>query len=124
MISWEFVLPVRLKTLNELLRLHFTARKKHMVELAWHVRAMATPPAKPLKRCRIVVERESTQPPDPDGIRATVKPLLDVLQPVSVRHPLGLGFIESDAASCIVSLEVRHMNGRGKTTRVVILEAE
>lgn len=123
MIVYDFVLPIRLITYNKLLRMHFRARKEHLNQIAWYVRAEAgPPPASPLQRVHIIIERFSTQEPDPDGIRSTAKGLLDVLQPVSKRHPLGLGYIENDNSKCVQHLEVRHIASASKKTRVIIRE--
>lgn len=120
---YDFTLPIRLVTLNVLMRMHWRTRTKHLREIAWYVLAAAKPPAKPFAKAHIVIERESTQEPDPDGLRSCAKGLLDVLQPVSKIHPCGLGFIENDSSDCI-SLDVRHIKGKGATTRVMIREVE
>lgn len=121
-MTYDFTLPFRLLTFNQLMRMHFRKRKKHLSEIAWHVLALAgPPPPQPFARARVVIERESTQEPDPDGLPATAKGLLDVLQPCSRRHPLGLGYILNDSSKCI-DLEVRHMAGKGSRTRVMISE--
>lgn len=120
--SYDFTIPVRVPTLNVLMRMHFRKRHRLLNQLAWHVVAAAgKAPPRPFQKARVVIERESTQEPDPDGLKASVKSLLDVLQPVSKRHPLGLGFIKDDSADCI-DLEVRHIQGKGARTRVMIVE--
>lgn len=118
----EFTVPMRLPLMNKLLRMHFRARHRVMNQLAWEVKAAAKAPAVPFARCEITIERESPQEPDQDGLTASVKGLLDVLQPVSLRHPLGLGFIANDSPACIRGLEVRHIPGKGAKTRVIIRE--
>lgn len=120
---WDFTLPIRLPTINELLRKHFRVRKKLLNTVAWHIVASgAKPPVEPLKRCIIIVERSSTHEPDEDGMKLTAKSLLDVLQPPSKRHPLGLGFILEDSPKCIQALEVRHIARQELRTRVIIKE--
>lgn len=119
---YDFTIPLRLPTVNKLLRMHWNVRRKLANRWAWEVRAAATPPPTPLQRCAIIIERESTQEPDPDGLKNTAKILLDVLQPCSTRHPLGLGFIAEDNSGCILELVVRHVAGNGERTRVVIRE--
>lgn len=121
-MNYDFTIPMRVPTFNQLLRMHFRARAKTLNKIAWLVREQATPPATPIKKCTIVIERESPREPDPDGLPASAKGLLDVLQPCSKRHPLGLGFIVNDNSQCIVSLQVRHVQGKGEFTRVVINE--
>lgn len=121
-MTYDFTIPLRVPTQNALLRMHFRKRHKLLNEIAWHVRAAAgPPPPAPFKRAHIVIERESTQEPDPDGLPASAKGLLDVLQPCSKRHPLGLGYIANDDSKSI-TLEVRHIQGKGAKTRVMIRE--
>jgi hypothetical protein len=120
---WDFTLPLRLPTFNQMLRMHFGARKRLLNNVAWHIVASgARPPRTPLQRCRIIIERSSSQEPDPDGMTSCAKALLDVLQPPSKRHPLGLGYIAEDSSKCIESLEVRHITQPQLRTRVIIKE--
>ncbi len=122
MTTYDFTIPMRLPLLNKLLRMHFRARARTMQSLAWEIKLQAKPPAVPFARCAIIVERESPQAPDTDGLQASVKGLLDVLQPCSKRHPLGLGFIAEDSPSCLQELQVRHVSGKGARTRIIIRE--
>lgn len=123
-LTYDFAIPIRLMTLNELLRMHWNMRRKVANELAWEVRSQALPPAKPIRHCKITIERTSTQEPDPDGIKSCAKLLLDILQPCSLKHPLGLGFIYEDSSACIRDLHVRHVRGTAKRTRIIIQELE
>jgi hypothetical protein len=115
-------IPMRTPTMNEWQRMHWARRGRIG-------RAMATEiwvalggklPAKPLKRCRIRVERISTREPDPDSLVAGLKPLLDALQPRSKRHPYGLGIIADDTRECIGSPEITHVAGKASKTRIWI----
>lgn len=117
---YDFTIPVRVPTLNVLMRMHWRKRTKHIKEIAWYVVAGAgRPPAVPFAKAHVIIERESTQEPDPDGLIPSAKAILDVLQPVSIRHPCGLGFIANDSAACL-TLEVRHIKGKGQRTRIII----
>jgi hypothetical protein len=120
--TYDFAIPIRLITLNELLRMHWSMRRKVANELAWEVRSQAMPPATPIRLCNVIIERTSTQEPDPDGKKSCAKLLLDILQPCSVKHPLGLGFIYEDSSACIKDLQVRHIHGTAKRTRIIIKE--
>lgn len=92
--------------LNRWQRMHWSARRRYTTELAWRVRAGADqgPPATPLARCHVTVERRSVQLPDWDGLYGGLKPLLDCLVERSQRNPHGLGWIVDDAPTCILSL--------------------
>ena len=109
MDTWHFRIPYPLPTLNEWERMHFWTKKDYKRNLAQEVKLglraagwrFSRPP---LRRCAITVERCSVGSPDPDNVIA--KPLLDVLQPPSKRHPLGLNVIADDSAEVIVKLKV------------------
>lgn len=121
MLIFDITLQMRVPTLNDMIRMHFRKRAKLLKEVAWQVRLEAgPPPTEPFKRVKVAVFRESTQEPDPDGIRATAKPILDVLQPCSKKHPVGLGWIIEDSAQCVVDLKVHHVKGVAQRTRVVL----
>ena len=90
--------------------------------LALAVFAACRPPREPLRRCRITVERTSTQAPDTDNLYGGLKPLMDALQPVSARHKYGLGFIAEDSPSCVVDLVARHVTGKEHRTVIRIEE--
>lgn len=117
----DATIPMRTPTLNVWQRMHFRQRKKLGQEMAWAIiGAGVVKPAAPLPRCRILVERTSPQEPDVDGLYGGLKPLLDALQPRSDRHPYGLGLIADDSRKCIVQLDVQHVAGRMKRTRIRI----
>lgn len=119
---YDFTIPVRVPTLNVLMRMHWRKRTKHLRQIAWYVVALAgKAPSAPFAKAHVVIERESTQEPDPDGLSTAAKAILDVLQPCSKKHPCGLGFIANDSAECL-TLEVRHIRGKGNNTRVIIKE--
>lgn len=120
MVTYEFILPFHTPTLNELLRMHWRSRQKRLNEIAWHFKAQHRSPQEPLQRARVIVERYTTGNPDPDGIRVVAKAILDVLQPCSKKHPLGLGFIADDSSKCI-DLEVRTVVSKEKRTRILVM---
>lgn len=109
----RFELPFLLPTLNVLLREGRWRRGKARNKLAWEIVAAIGPqrPQQPFRRARVRVERHCIQPIDPDNM--AVKSLLDVLQPLSLRHPCGLGIITDDSAACVTlelppTIRVRH----------------
>ena len=114
-------LPLRTPLMNQWMRLHFRTRTKYCRAVAVQIAIHASRrPAEPLQRCRVIVERFSTQEPDRDGLFGSLKSILDALQPQSRTHPYGLGFIANDSSSCITELLPRHVPGREKRTRITI----
>ncbi len=120
----RFAIDETLPTVNTLLRLHWAKRQRiarRVQQLVWiELRKQGTLPASPLERVRIRVRRYASNAPDPDGMPTTAKLLLDVLQPLSKRHPLGLGVIADDSAACIAALHVEHVPKRVARTEVEI----
>lgn len=121
----EFEIPMRTPLLNVWQRMHWAKRKRLAAEMAKAI-SICLPkwkrPGKPIKKCQVTVLRESTKRPDRDGLYGGLKPLLDILQPPSKRHPLGLGIISNDNDDCIVSLTAEHVAGKGQRTKVTINE--
>lgn len=118
-------IPERLPTVNILIRMHWAKRKAltervqqwahiELLKAGWNFRRQ------PIKQCAVRINRYSSQEPDPDGLRSTAKLLLDVLQPMSKKHPYGLGVIAEDSSKCIASLEVTHVPKRIARTDVEI----
>lgn len=125
----ELEIPIRTPTMNYWQRMHWSRRKRLGKEIAmWLVVAInksgAARPDRPIARCRILVERESTQEPDYDGLVGGLKPLLDALQPAGRRHPYGIGLIADDSPRCLIDLETRHIPGKGQRTRIRIEPVE
>jgi Holliday junction resolvase RusA-like endonuclease len=116
-------IPDRIMTLNDWQQVHHFARSKVKKRLAMLVWAACRPPREPLTRCRVLVERTSTQEPDKDNLYGGAKALLDVLQPLHKRRKYGLGFILDDSSKCI-DLTVVHVPGKAKRTVVTIEEIE
>lgn len=116
-----FDVPMRSPLLNEWQRMHW-ARRRQVCRVWARQLFVAHPriPATPLARCRITIERFSTQEPDRDGLHGGLKPVLDALQPPSKRHPYGLGFIAEDNSTCVVELKPIHVKSREKRTRITI----
>jgi len=106
---------------NEWQRMHWTVRRK-VCRLWAELIFTAYPhvPAAPIAKCRITIERFSTQKPDRDGLYGGLKPILDALQPASKRHPYGLGFIVDDNDDCVIDLKPIHVKGRDPRTRITI----
>lgn len=124
----EIEIPMRTPTLNEWQRMHWGQRKRIGKEIATHIHLACVlrgvrRPHRPIARCRIEIERESTREPDFDGMVGGLKPLLDALQPASKRHPYGLGFIADDGPRCVVGFDAKHIAGKGARTIIRITEA-
>ena len=112
----------RTPTQNVWQNVHRMQRGRVKRQWALLVFAAGRPPRQPLRRCRITIERTSTQEPDRDNLYGGLKPLMDVLQPASRRHPYGLGFISDDGPKCVIDLVAKHVSGRRRRT-VVTIEA-
>lgn len=110
-----------LPLLNEWQRLHWAARRRYMMNLAWHVRAkVPNSPFFPLEACRIHVNRYTNfqTPPDQDGLLC--KPLFDVLVRVSKRNPHGLGIIDDDGPGCILHQEIHAIRCKPNEVRTEV----
>ncbi|PXV60679.1 hypothetical protein SAMN04487785_102407 [Dyella jiangningensis] len=115
------VIEARTPTMNVWQRLHWSQRQKLGREFATLIAlACQRRPATPLAKCTITIERYSPKNPDRDGRYGGVKPVLDALQPLSKRHPYGLGFIEDDNDDCVTDLKVLHVKSSLKRTRITI----
>jgi hypothetical protein len=90
--------------------------------LAWEVVAAIgrQRPLVPIQRAMILVERYAPRLYDDDNLVGSVKHLLDVLQPVSPRHPTGLGVIASDAPGALQLVPPRQIKCPGSQAHVVV----
>ncbi|WP_431860078.1 hypothetical protein [Azospirillum sp.] len=125
--SLSFTLSAPTKLLNQLLRMHWSKRRKHQQALSWEVKILTSGkrPAVPFARAKVRVERHSLREPDVDGMIGGFKHLLDCLLPHSDRHPNGLGIIADDNPRCLqlepVSVLVKH---RADQKTVVLIEEQ
>jgi len=118
----NLTLPYRLPLWNQIMRMHWAKRTRELRIVAWHVlAAMAKEkvrrPAKPIERARVTIRRYSPKVPDKDGLSA--KHLLDILQPLSKRHPCGLGIIAGDDPEHLEST-IEHVHSFETRTDVTI----
>jgi hypothetical protein len=108
MKRYVLVIPKPTPLLNQWQRWHFRKRTRECQEWAWLVKAamngarLERPP--PLKRCRIHVDRFSTQAPDWDNLYGGLKPVLDALVVMTKRNPHGIGLIEDDNPAVVKAL--------------------
>jgi len=123
--AYAFELPGYVTPLlNETLRTHFRKRRNQNKALAWMLRCAYPGPLPPIPLPRSVVQvvRRSIGSPDQDGLVGGFKSLLDCLQPVSARHPHGLGFIADDSQAALtlipVAERVRTRAAVGMTIRI------
>lgn len=121
-LSIAFRLEGNLPLANVWMRWHWAKRGRYMRNLSWQIFAAMESgpplPLEPIPRCRIAVVRGSSGVPDPDGLVASVKPLLDCLVNATTRNPHGLGIIEDDGPEHIVELRATHepaKRGQGYT---------
>lgn len=102
-----FTLAAPLPLLNPMLRTHWSKRRRELKALSravWEA-IIVVPgqrlPAAPYQRAKIAVLRRSPGHPDPDNLAASVKPLCDVLQPLTAKRKYGLGIIINDGEDCL-----------------------
>lgn len=96
-----FELPL-VPTRSQWDRMHYRAKRRYMDQLAAEV-AHQTPAASgiPFRRAKVEIIRQSSKQPDRDNLWGSAKPVLDVLQVKSKRHPYGTYVIENDDADHI-----------------------
>jgi hypothetical protein len=121
----ELEIPGAVKTLNELLRMHFREKHRYQQNLAWLIRCsdgFLRRPEEPFTRARVTIWRHSTRMPDHDGLYGGCKLLIDCLTtpyerkmrkappkpwlPVTYGNPQGLRFIVDDnPRACLLRCE-------------------
>lgn len=120
-----FELPYLLPTLNEWERMHWASRRRYKRKLARNIgttmliTGQRFPDLSRYPRADVRVERHSSRSPDNDNLTASVKPLLDALQPASNKRKYGLGLILEDNPDTI-TLDVQHVKARRSHTRVEV----
>jgi hypothetical protein len=72
--------------------------------------------------CEVEIWYYSPREPDQDNLNSTAKIILDCLQPISKKHPHGLGFIHDDGSRCLKNLKVHHVSAKEARTVVVVRE--
>jgi hypothetical protein len=127
--EYHFSIPMTLPTLNVMLRMHWSKRRRLQQTVSWEImralRLGGWNPSRPLNRCDVEIVRHSRREPDRDGLASTAKLILDALQPASKTHPCGLGVIREDDSTCIRHLDVRHATSVGRKverTDIIIRE--
>lgn len=115
-------IPVRTPTFNVYTRMHWAKRRSLARQVATEIWLAlgGRLPDRPMKRCRITIERVSTKEPDPLELPASAKVILDALQPAGKRHPYGLGIIADDTRECVGMPKVIHVPGKASKTRIWI----
>ena len=118
----------RIELANVYNSMHWTKKMRYRNELALLIAAKIPwkdRPKVPWAHWSILIERESTKEPDPIAILAGAKPILDILQPKSRRHPYGLGIVLNDDSDSLIGYAAKHINGSRKWTRITVInEAE
>ena len=92
-----FTLPRAIPLLNELLRMHWSMRRKYQQSLSAEIAQLISHALgrTPLERATVTITRYSVGTPDHDG--CTPKSLLDCLLVRSATHPAGLGLLIDDS---------------------------
>lgn len=118
----RFEIPEPTILLNRWQRMHHRERTRHAKRMAWVLRAaLGCGGRKAFAQCHIEIERHCNPPlPDWDGLYGGLKPLLDCLVVPSQRNPHGLGIIEDDNPSCVLSLVARPMPAPPKEGKTVV----
>jgi hypothetical protein len=118
--DWKLKLLLPINTARPM---HFGAKARLRKDLAWWFRGQHKPPPEPWEKARIHITRFSSSKPDYGNLVESAKPLIDVLQPNSKRHPQGLGFIVDDSPD---HLEEGHFWSRAKPgkgwTEVILMD--
>lgn len=112
--EYSFSLKKPLILPNRKKGLHWGAQSILINALSQEVsQALGQGPLQPLTRSHIRVSRYGIQEPDTDNLTASLKWLLDVLQPRSKRHPYGLGIIAGDDPAHLTH-EIFHVQVRAR----------
>ncbi|MCQ8240547.1 hypothetical protein [Rhizosaccharibacter radicis] len=128
-----FTLSAPFPLLNQLLRMHHTARKRAKRRLMHEIADLTrgARPAQPFQQAHVLIERHSAGRPDTDGLYAGAKDLIDCLTTPAllrarrpggrdgVRNAMGLGFVVDDGPQHMV-LEVRHVPAPRDRQRTVV----
>ena len=125
-------LPCLLVSPNVALRQHWAERRderKHLHdEVMVALGGTRHLPRPCFARARVTVWQHRVSLMDPDNLTAACKALLDVLQPRSDRHPLGIstGIIADDSAECceLVVRQIKEAHRSDQRTVVVIEELD
>lgn len=120
--------PIRLTlrrptvTLNQLIRMHWRARRKLAQSIAAEISAQLPQLGAPFRRSIVTFSRFSMQDCDKDGLYGGVKLYLDTLLPFSKRHPHGLGLILDDDPKHITLdvVQFKVPTSREQRTEIVI----
>ncbi len=116
----HFVLAKPIRTLNELIRMHWRDRGRYAKKLSAEIATLHTGIGEPFQRARVEITRYSIQEPDADGLTGGAKPLIDCLLVRSARHPHGLGYLVDDSPAHM-ELVVRHEKAeKRKDQRTVV----
>lgn len=123
-ICFRLIAPLPL--LNVWERMHWTMRKNFKRSLAAEIFAELGGQCfpVPMARAKVTIWRHSIRAPDADNLIS--KALLDVLQPISNRHPYGLGIIAGDDPDHLIST-IAHVDTARRAdqcTRVLIQNME
>ena len=121
MANFDFTIPIRTPTGNELLRMQWFKRTRSLKNIAWHIRSQAIPPPKPFVRARVEIHRYTPRQLDEDKLGSIAVGILDALQPCSKRHPVGMGFITGDDPDHL-ELTILTVKSSAVATRIIELD--
>lgn len=121
-----FVLSKPTPLLNQLLRMHWTKKRKLQQSLSAEIARLvpAFPGRKPFDKATLTVRRYSVQECDRDGLYGGVKILADCLLVRSERHPDGLGFLVDDSPAHLTWDIESVLCGKRADQRTVVSLAE
>ena len=122
----DITIPMVPPSLNTILRMHHGAyrdlRRKMAKEVHWALLEARHMQPIPLPFAKITLTCHRARLLDADNNIGSLKPMLDVLRPVSKSNPNGLGLIEDDDAShCVVTYQQAKAK-RGQECTVIVIE--
>jgi len=123
----RFVLPFATIRPNVWIRMHFSKRRKHLLEMQTAVWLALTPAwiaahrACPIHQCEISIQRfQCGSMLDPDSLNGCAKALLDVLVVPTRSNPHGLSVITNDSADLLRLLPVEGVKCRRGQARTEV----
>jgi len=119
--EYSFTLKRPLILPNRKKDMHWSTKSKLIHALSQEVaQAIGRGPPEPIPKALVRVFRHGIKQPDDDNLVASLKWLLDLLQPRSKRHPYGLGIIAGDDPEHLVS-EIFHLKPRSRAEQKTIV---
>ena len=118
----QFTLEKPVKLLNEVLRMHWTERRRYAKALAAQIAQRHKGIILPMQQAAVTVTRYSVREPDHDGLIGGCKLLIDCLLMRSDKHPHGMGYIVDDSPKHLtfkaIHVKAETLKAQGTTVRI------